>query len=474
MKTTPVAEPDVRNAGPEDSFEIRRPIVLSSDCRRVALVAESGTLSLPCVRIPYGRRRAVYLNQTLLRRWQIETYCLFPLETAMSGVVGYDVLHCYGPGETDGHGVRWLEWDGRCDVSFHDARDVRAIRDSLRSIEEFRSGASFGPFAVPGWLAQLFDWVRSELGAVGFVPTGRFKQLHASPTFALLRLETTGGAVWFKAVGQPHLRELPIHLELARVLPEFVPAPLATCAKWNGWLMGEVDGVELEDAADPVAWMRAAESLADLQIRSLGHAQSLLSAGCRDLRREFLAASIDPFLATAGRLMASQGCDSPKPLCVDHLSELGARLREACAETDGIPDAVGNLDFNLGNVIVGSSNCVFIDWSDGYIGNPFFTFCYLLEHHRRNFPEDRDFRSNLTESFAKKWKSVAAPQAIARALRYGPLLAAFAFALALAGAPSAEPLATNAGAAYFRSVTRRAYREARALQGRDDLRRAAS
>jgi len=56
--------------------------------------------------------------------------------------------------------------------------------------------------------------------------TGKFRQLNASPTFSLIRLETNGVALWFKATGKPNEHELAIALSLARLFPRYVPRVL--------------------------------------------------------------------------------------------------------------------------------------------------------------------------------------------------------------------------------------------------------
>ena len=45
-----------------------------------------------------------------------------------------------------------------------------------------------------------------------------------------------------------------------------------------------------------------------------------------------------------------------------------------------IPDTLGHLDLNPGNILISPDQCVFLDWAEAYVGPPFLTFQYLIEH----------------------------------------------------------------------------------------------
>src|ERR1019366_2928494 len=111
-----------------------------------------------------------------------------------------------------------------------------------------------------------------------------FSQLNASPSFSLVRFETSGPAVWFKAVGKPNLREFPITLALARLLPQYLPPILAARPEWNGWLALEGEGTSLGETQNAKHWKAAAADLAKLQIESTDRIGVLIDPGARDLR----------------------------------------------------------------------------------------------------------------------------------------------------------------------------------------------
>src|SRR5262249_1784741 len=154
---------------------------------------------------------------------------------------------------------------------------------------------------------------------------------------------------------------------------ERVPKVLATHPAWHGWLTLEFPGHHLDQC--PENCELASETLARLQIASREEVDALLTCGCRDLRGASLLPMIDPFLKVMGEQMAMQEKMQPAPLCPTELSQLGEWLKEALTEWTAlpVPDTLGHLDFNPGNVLCSSERCIFLDWAEAYVGPPFMT-----------------------------------------------------------------------------------------------------
>jgi hypothetical protein len=211
---------------------------------------------------------------------------------------------------------------------------------------------------------------------------GDFRQLNASTTFSLIRFETNGRAVWFKAVGEPNRHEFMITLKLSELFPTFLPAIISHCPEWNGWLSVEVTGYELTEARQAEFWDTAATALGTLQIESIERVADIGEAGGQSLTSSELMALRRPFFDVMGELMKRQTKVPPPILGDKELLDLEERVCNALTRMHqlGIPETLGHLDPNPGNVIVSSGSCVFLDWAEAYVGNPFFTFQYLLEH----------------------------------------------------------------------------------------------
>ena len=123
-------------------------------------------------------------------------------------------------------------------------------------------------FHALGWFSELRNWIESVVEPIGLQSMGGFRQLNASPSFSLIRFETSGPAVWFKAVGEPNQREFPITCTLSRLFPSHLPNVLATRPDWNAWLTRESEGRLLGDDQESGTWERVAAVLAELQINS--------------------------------------------------------------------------------------------------------------------------------------------------------------------------------------------------------------
>ena len=352
--------------------------------------------------------------------------------------------------------------------SFRDSQDVRRICDTLRALSRNTETGNEGPFAKPGWLRELCNWIAQQIEPLKFRLTGNFQQLNASSSFSLIRLETTDGAFWFKAVGAPNLHEYAISQALARSLPNYVPSVLATKPEWHGWLMADGGGVTLNDVQDPVAWQTALTTFANLQIDSIGLKDELLEAGCRDLRLAALLELVDPFLDAMADLMKLQSKVPPPILSQQQLWDMSAVLKDAlqCLGALRIPDALGHSDLNPGNIIVGPERCTFLDWAEAYVGHPFLTFEYFLAYLRKDYPQLARLESELRASYSRIWSFVASPEQIAQAYSFSPIIAVYAYAASSNVWRDPERLKVPGFPGYLRSLTRRIKQEADFMQRR--------
>jgi hypothetical protein len=313
--------------------------------------------------------------------------------------------------------------------------------------------------------------VQEQIRACGLHLNGRFRQLNACPTFSLIRFETDGPAVWFKAVGAPNQREYPLTLALARLFPRFLPQIIATRPEWNGWIALEAEGLLLRECSTLASWGPVARDLAELQSHSLGRGLHLLDLGARDLRARTLADLVEPFFQIMGELMERQTKMPPAPLSREELRCLSTQIQDSLAvlEETNVPSTLGHLDINPGNIICSSIGCVFLDWAEAFVGHPFLTFEYLLEHFRRTFPHDQLQETQLVARYSYPWRAFVSENDIRRVLEVAPLVAVFACAVGNDLWTNPRKLEDPRSAGYLRSLTRRMQREARELMERSVL-----
>ncbi len=454
--------PVVARPAQRDQYRL---LLLRTNGSELLVVGEQPAFTLPCVEVPKWERVAENMIAAVRRRYGLSAFCLFSPHVSAAARAGeqplYQVMATGEDCDATSDETHWLRVHSLPDRSFADGQDFVAITDMLRQIAEFQSGEAIGPFGRPGWIEELSSWVQQEIEPYGLRLNGEFRQLNASPTFALLRLETNRTAVWFKAVGEPNLREFPISVALSKLFPGFVPTVIATHPAWNGWLTTEFPGSTLDEVPDACAWERAAQTLAQLQIASVGKTDQLLDAGCRDVRAASLLALVDPFLEVISQLMEQQQKTPPPVLARNELGTLGRQIKEALSDLAelNIPDTLGHLDFNPGNILCSADQCVFLDWAEAYVGNPFLTSEYLRVHSDRIRQGDKQTQSEaVTYCYRDIWASVLSPRVIADGQRLARLLAVFSYAVGTEQWREPKSVSTQM-AAYFRSLTRLMQRE---------------
>jgi len=429
----------------------------------ISVSGSRGAFTLPTVSIPAYSRHAEEITAALLRFYDAETYCLFtlPSDSAARPARHYSSSCLSHKSEFCPPDFHWIDRVSIAREDFADQCDFAALQAGFELIDRCRREPEAGYFGRPGWLEEITEWTRFELAPQGLHLTGTFSQLNASATSSLVRFATDASAVWFKATGEPNRRELAVTGYLAEHFPDFVPPVVATHANSCGWLTVEVPGSHLNADSDNGAWSAVADALAELQRKTVGHALHLLEAGCIDVRPHALVDFVGPFLEVMRELMDEQTKASPAPLRKQELNSLRNILFDALSAADALdlPSALVNLDFNLGNIIAGSGQVTFLDWASGAIGNPFFTFEYLLEQLRTVRPADERLRAEVSKTYLRSWRSFLDADAFAEAVALAPLLAAFSYATS--GGAWCDPARRRdpASAGHLRSITRRMKRE---------------
>lgn len=450
--------------------DLYRVLLYRRDASELLLESTADGLELPVVPLPRFRRVAEKLTAGIKDRWNLDTCCLFPVLEGISSSfsIPFHVVELSSREAETPAAMRWLAATSLSAADFRDHDDFVAVQASLVRLEGFRRGELPGAFGKPGWLRTVTEWVAARAATARLSLTGKFRQLNASATFSLLRFETDGPTLWFKAVGEPNVHEFSITLALARLFPHFVPRVVGHRADWNAWLSVEAEGTHLSDTAPLSNWQQAAATLASLQIASCGHGLHLINAGSKDIRICSLVPLVEPFFERMAELMELQTKPAPLPLTRAEIRSLSEEVGSCLDELRAIdiPNTLGHLDFNPGNILVSPERCVFLDWAEGSVGHPFFTFQYLLEQRRRFHSTAPDSENVLVSSYALPWRSFASPDEIARSLVLFPLLAAFAYAAGYPAWRDSETLRDRKMHGYLRSLARRMKREADALRVR--------
>jgi hypothetical protein len=434
-------------------------IVFGPDGGDVLLKTTDAGFVFPLVEIPRCERLAENLTAAVRRDWGCEVFCLFSPNDGNPNGDHYEVMECWH-GQNTG-ATNWIPICSLTADAFHNRAEFRTLERCLHELDEYKHDPS-SPFAQRGWLAQLRGWTADAIRPLKLELGASFRQYNASSSFSLVRLETNGPAVWFKAVAEPNLREFPITLKLAKLFPGFIPEILGTKPEWNAWLSREIEGTNLGEARDVAPWKMAATDLARLQLASISRSDSVLSSGAHDLRFDALLTSIDPFFELAARLMEEQPKVPPATLSRQELNVLKLRIEDSLTllEDLRIPNTLGHLDLNPWNIVVSADASVFLDWAEAYVGPPFFSLEYLLQHFRRGIGASAALESQFVNAYVEPWRQLLPDDLTSEALVLAPLVAVFAYAAGTQAWKDEGRLQDPKTGACFRSLVRRMNQEA--------------
>lgn len=434
-----------------------------SEAPSVLLVCDPGKkLSLPEVTIPRWQRVAENLTARVKELWNLDAVCLFDpvweCRPTLDVRSNYQVLESCDalwapPGNYALYRIASIDWE-----SFLSPEQAQALECSLQSLEEFNSGAKQGPFARTGWLGQLRAWVQQQLRPRRLVLASRQRQFNSSPFFSLMRFETVGdSAVWFKAVGEPNLREYAITVGLSQDYPRYFPELLGFHPQWHGWLTSEASLPLLEDSDDIENWKTAVETLADLQIELVSREKYLLDLGCLDWRIDQISCRIEPFLTAMEQIMQLQPKTPPPILSKRELDEVGATLKSACQRLQvlGIPDTYIHGDFGPHNILSFRGQCLFIDLAESGVGHPFLTFQYLLDCLHGSHPELDAAHSDLRRAYGARWRSLVSEREVMETRKFVPLVTLLWHAMGCSGWQESGGCSNGDTAKYLRSLLRR-------------------
>ena len=317
--------------------DLYRVLLYRRDASELLLESTADGLELPAVPLPRFTRVAEKLTAGIKDRWNLDTCCLFPVLEGISSSVSipFHVVELSRCEAETPAAMPWLAAASLCAADFRDHDDFVAVQASLVRLEGFRRGELPGAFGRPGWLRAATEWVAARAATARLSLTGKFRQLNASATFSLVRFETDGPALWFKAVGEPNVHEFSITLALARLFPHFVPRVIGRRPDWNAWLSVEAAGTYLSDTAPLSDWQRAAATLASLQIASCGHGLHLIDAGSKDIRICSLVPHVEPFFERMAELMEVQTKPTPLALTRAEIRSLSEEVRSCLDELSG-------------------------------------------------------------------------------------------------------------------------------------------
>jgi hypothetical protein len=437
-----------------------RVVFVDSDSDALLAVAHADGYRLPCVRIPRWTRPAKELRRAIHATFGINALILdvFPAHIGSMPCAVAEVLSLSASSGLTRISLANIPASQLSEAEYY--RLIRILQDEVES-----------PFSRIGWINAAIAWLESSTGH-RLSSRLDFEQYNAGAGFTLVRFRMDDGlAYWLKATSEPNTHELSVTSVLSKLCGEYLPAFVASKASWNAWIAVE-EATRLDELPksprELVPFLEnAAGSMAAVQLRTAGHADSLLQAGAFDQRLATLSSHSEEFFSYIEEAMAQQ--TSTKVPCVGkpRLKELRHIFDQGCERLDevGLPEMVVHGDMNVGNILIGRTCCQFIDWAEAYVGNPLITLQHLLllnqiEGHAIQMSID----GVLKDRYQGALSQICDVDRIDEGYVYMPLLAAFSALYARGDWLATELRNDSRRQAYARTLARYMDRAAREPQ----------
>lgn len=263
------------------------------------------------------------------------------------------------------------------------------------------------PWANVGWFDEALGWVQAQLEQLYIKVLGPRVQERAWALSCIMRIETSMGDVYFKAVPPFMVQESVAMREVSRQYPDLLPPPLATDVGRGWMLLPDFGGDLLVRMTDVSRWEEALRMYARMQVEQVGHVDDWLSRGIPDRRLHRMVQLIDPLIAMSSQILAG-GPPGFSEAEIEVLRALPLRMKLLCANLAGygIPHTLVHGDLG-GNILVNGDRYMFFDWTDVCIAHPFFEMATIMDtvydgnalRHRHEI----EVRTRLRDAYLEPW-----------------------------------------------------------------------
>jgi hypothetical protein len=262
------------------------------------------------------------------------------------------------------------------------------------------------PWFEQGWMARVLSYVDAVLAEFGRARIGQVSQIKHWALSSVMRIETTKGAVFFKAAPSDAKIEPLLLARLAERWPTSIPVLLAHSPQNNWWLTEDLNAREGPDLT-PDERLACIELLARIQIDAGTDPSILRGLSINRYPLEHLAASIPSLLGRLDRWKAvpanhehwwplddeqQEAWCSIGPSLVEHMQALASSTVAL-----GLPLSLIHGDFHSGNMATRLGVPILHDWANGMITHPFFDLATVLKSG------DDDLAQSCLTTYLRQW-----------------------------------------------------------------------
>lgn len=304
-------------------------------------------------------------------------------------------------------GSRWIGGAELADIALADDEQRVALARWFAEAESGVIPPERAPWERNGWFDVATAWIEQQATGLGWQQIGSFVQLHARGWSSVLRLPTTGGNVYFKAVTQPFAFEPPLTALLAELRPAETPQVLAV-DRARRWLLmadaGEPIRARLRETRNPRPYQDMLVAFAQFQLALLPYTPRLEFSAIPDRRLEVLPALFAEALPDSDGLLVGRpgglSADDYAQLQKTDVADLTSRLADY-----GIPETLVQEDCHPGHWIAGEYGPIFFDWGDTCLGHPFQSLMMALRWGRMVLGYDAATLNDMRDAYLSQWSA---------------------------------------------------------------------
>lgn len=339
----------------------------------------------------------------------------------------------HSPSWTPPAGARWIGRQALDEVKLAVPEHRHLLETWFAEAEGSKNlPALRAPWARTGWFDLAAAWIQDQLDGLSYTAVGPVEQFKTSAGSCILRVNTTAGMLYFKAVPTVFAREPVLTQALAERYPAHFVDVLAVDAGRHWMLMREVQATPLYLVFEAERWEEALRLFAHIQIDSVDRLRHLMALGCPDRRLDTLAAQIDPLLADLPAMRPGQPGGLTRTE-IDQLHALTPRFKAMCGQLASfrVPPTLEHGDFHPQNISVTDQGVIYMDWSEASVAPPFFSLASIIGYVEHLMPDMRSVGARIRDAYLEPWTIYEPMDRLIQAFELSRPLAALHYARSL-------------------------------------------
>jgi hypothetical protein len=276
------------------------------------------------------------------------------------------------------------------------------------------------PWTDAAWLVEARAWIGERVAACGWRITEPIEQPHVRWWSTAMRVSTTDGVLWMKAVQPMYAFEIRLTPWLANLWPELTQEVIATDPD-RGWMLSRDAGIRLREAEERSSvdyWTDLLPRYAEMQMAVSAHRAELDAMEVPDRTLARLAADLRATVDEPQTVLLGD----PRGLTAEELAAVKERLDGFDADCVrlaalGIPETLQHDDLHDANAFVRDGGFVVFDWGDACISHPFHTLAVTMRslgYNGKLEPGGTEI-NRLLDAYLEPWQKLAPPDALREA-----------------------------------------------------------